>query len=1446
MKLSKKALTAMLAVSIAATALPAAAMVSNLTNILTSSNPAGTNNTAPQTTAPAAAPETSTQTGAPAGQAEPSPASMFTTEDVDGGVAITGFNTSDANFTRNVVIPPTIGGKTVVAFKSNNDSAYMDGADQVHSLDLSYCTSITIEDYAFYNSGSLAAVNLSSCTSIGNFAFAGTSIIKLTLPTNNSYTIGNSSFKDCNIQNGESVDFSRCTSIGDSAFYGNNNGLSPNLSNCLSIGNSAFYRADLYSIKLPNCISIGNSAFYQCPYLTSVVLSKCTSIGNSAFYYCLKLTSVTLPTQTLYTIGDSAFQNCTKITDVDLSNCTSIGDYAFYNCQNITGSINLSRNCTSIGSKAFNKCKGITGSVDLSQCTSIGNSAFWGCSGITGSIDLSNCISVEESTFSSCSKITSVTFPTDHPYTISNNAFDGCSSITGSMDLSNCTSIGSNAFSGCSSNLKPTISTNTTNIGSGAFPTLSTVTIMAQNETDLVDYSKTIDLSALSNTKNIGLFDLDSSQGSKISFNPDDLASTISAGGIYYVYSKFGAPILPDGSYNYRTVLNVQLAIKCISNGNSSYVSKTIPITLKIPENLYMEGVPYYLSVDASLSRDPLTFHEDNGWYTYSMTYTTPPTVAGSKYNIVIFYASAAKVEIFGEDTLTYGDISYTYSSKTTPALAIQDVTWSSNDEDVLKFENPTNGTATIVGTGTTTIKATSADKMTKVYAELKVTVNKAQPALELNDDSKSYTGQPIEIDEAVVTLANDGSYDGEQPTYTYYSDAECQNELEGAPTDAGTYYVKASVPEQNSYYTATSNIAKFTVEKAKPTVTLKDKNTPYTGQSIEIDEAVVTLENGESYTGEITYTYYSDVDCKNQLEGAPINAGTYYVKASIPEQDNYTAAESNVATLTITPIDMNSVTATSFNGSYDGQPHSISVTVTGQPEDANIKYYVGDYNTDQPEASEWKETPPEFTDVCNETISYKVTDPNGNYNEIKGIAILTITPVDVAAVPPAPEMESRTPDSITLKTVDGGTTKQGDAYSAQYGIDVDGEITWQDNATFTGLTPGDHNFYLRYHVNEPKTGNYTNDGCSAPSEAATFIVNQLDPPTVGEGFTIDYVNETISLGAGYEAATDANFAAENMLNSGDKIQPGSTVYVRTATTGDAIASVGTPNAIASRPATPTVPNVVQTVNMLTVTNPGDQQEYKFDKAVNATRTSTLGQWQSSPVFTDNNMVAGDTYTVTTRIKATETTFASEEATTGTTTEAFPEKQETLKGDTNEAGEFVWTGSDGNDYTGGYDIPTRLLTTGGDTYMVEIDWGDMLFSYNFGTWDTETLSYDDPSKQGWTTSFDGVNNEVTVINRSSNAIESTIGLTVDADKQAELEHLGFHLTSDNKNSEDSNDYYPTEAKTLQKGSTGNSTTAYVNIKSDDTKPNDSIANKYNKEVDGTQIGNITVTVQKTN
>ena len=267
---------------------------------------------------------------------------------------------------------------------------------------------------------------------------------------------------------------------------------------------------------------------------------------------------------------------------------------------------------------------------------------------------------------------------------------------------------------------------------------------------------------------------------------------------------------------------------------------------------------------------------------------------------------------------------------------------------------------------------------------------------------------------------------------------------------------------------------------------------------------------------------------------------------------------------------------------------------------------------------------------------------------------------------------------------------------------------------------------------------------------------------------------------------------------------------------------------------------IIQTAKMLQVTNAADGQEYMFKKTTDTNLTATFDVWQDSPVLIDDDMQDGNTYIVTTRVKATVDSFASAEISSNVyQAEKTPKNDVRLDGgSTGTEWKNKTDTSDTTTYNADtpYEIPFYLKTSGGDTYMVEIDWGDMLFTYNFGNWDTETLSYtDDQTTLGWGTSFDGTNNQVTVINRSSSEINTTLNLALNEDQKTPLDSLGFHLTNGNTNDNANN--YPATAQTLQSGATGNSTTAYVNIGEGDPKP----PNNYNNK---TQIGNITVTVQK--
>ena len=129
------------------------------------------------------------------------------------------------------------------------------------------------------------------------------------------------------------------TSIGDYAFNGSSSLTSVTIPNSVTtIGSSAFYNcSSLTSVTIPNSVTtIGDRAFYICSSLTSVTIpNSVTSIGNLAFEGCSSLTSVTIG-DGVTSIDDYTFSRCRSLTSVTIGDgVTSIGDYAFYNCSSL-------------------------------------------------------------------------------------------------------------------------------------------------------------------------------------------------------------------------------------------------------------------------------------------------------------------------------------------------------------------------------------------------------------------------------------------------------------------------------------------------------------------------------------------------------------------------------------------------------------------------------------------------------------------------------------------------------------------------------------------------------------------------------------------------------------------------------------------------------------------------------------------------------------------------------------------------------------------------------------------------------------------------------------------------------------------------------------------------------------------------------------------------------
>ena len=87
---------------------------------------------------------------------------------------------------------------------------------------------------------------------------------------------------------------------------------------------------------------------------------------------------------------------------------------------------------------------------------------------------------------------------------------------------------------------------------------------------------------------------------------------------------------------------------------------------------------------------------------------------------------------------------------------------------------------------------------------------------------------------------------------------------------------------------------------------TKKEAAFTYNGVAVkeqELPTLSVTLQNNETYDGTFTYSYREKKDSGEAgdfISGLPKEPGVYEVKAAVSANGNYTAAESDIMTLTI------------------------------------------------------------------------------------------------------------------------------------------------------------------------------------------------------------------------------------------------------------------------------------------------------------------------------------------------------------------------------------------------------------------------------------------------------------------------------------------------------------------------------------------------------------------
>lgn len=381
-----------------------------------------------------------------------------------------------------------------------------------------------------------------------------------------------------------------------------------------------------------------------------------------------------------------------------------------------------------------------------------------------------------------------------------------------------------------------------------------------------------------------------------------------------------------------------------IITGKGNYtgkVEKTFQITPKTPEKDtdYKIALPVDSAYDGKPREASVWTRTGVGevtvWYNDS---TALPVCAGT-YNVAVGIASSDNFSAVERVNIGSFTINKRVISLNTIALKIEDKTCNGRDDDArisgLAFSNLPEGAALSEGTDyTLSTRYASAEAG---EWDVTVTVTFTNKNYTLADENCTVKGKILPKTVELIVSAKDAVYTGlpysesnltcsgtSTPTYRYYADSNGtqSNQLDGAPINAGTYWVEAYAPETSSTASATSQAVRFHIEKAPLCIRAKDKTITY-GETLSDNGAeingFVNNENEAVLLGlnyAFNYAQFSDI-------------GTYTIIPMGAQAENYKITyENGVLNVQPKPVEIKWNSESIFY--YDDTPKSVTAEAIG------------------------------------------------------------------------------------------------------------------------------------------------------------------------------------------------------------------------------------------------------------------------------------------------------------------------------------------------------------------------------------------------------------------------------------------------------------------------------------------------------------------------------------